>query len=219
MTTDSTFRLSSGTVQAAAERLAEVSLSRDEATLIRWLLLKTRGALPGQALTIDSEDCRGFVATYFGVEGHPGLPFFSPFGGRGQSAWKAGGTTNWAVQTIYTQFQRLNQTEQRLYQPPIRIQPAAGELVKWQITLVTEPDYSQGLERLMGKRRVPLVDFAIWRYRDEEFAANEADTGALCRKLISELQLLEAELYAVFSGGEPYLDACVDAAPSSSVTP
>jgi hypothetical protein len=186
-------KVSTARAAEAAAQLAGVGMRRDDATLIRWLLLKWKGCSVGRPVSIGYADCTTFTDLYFAVPGRADLPHFNPFA----PDWRSGGRTNWAIQTICTQLQRLNQAEQRMYEPPERPEEPTGEAAAWQMSFRDAERYLVGLRRLMGERRMPLTELALWRYRDEPLERGTTEED-LAVRLADELHLSGEELAAVF---------------------
>jgi hypothetical protein len=192
-------KVSTARAAEAAGRLAEVGMRRDDATLIRWLLLKWKGCGVGKPVSIGYGDCTTFTDLFFAVPGRGDYPHFNPFA----SDWRSGVGTNWAIQTICTQLQRLNQTEQRMYEAPERPdEPEPEAATTWQMSFRPAERYLAGLGRLMRERRVPVVELALWRYRDESLEEGTMEED-LAVRLVEELHLSQDEVSAVFSVPDP----------------
>lgn len=190
------YYLSQETVEEAVQKLKDTGLGRTQASLWRWLLLKSQGLGPNTTATFTSERCTEFADRWVRVHGlGDERTIFQPFDG----AWAwAEGKTAWSVQTLYTQLNRqVTKREREIWHAA----EDTGTPGLWSISGADPSSYAQGLKALF-KKRVPLVPLAVWRYRTDELP-EDTDEQTLAQRLVDELELTAAELNAVFSDDRP----------------
>jgi hypothetical protein len=179
--------------------------SRRQTFLWRWLALKKAGLGAGASGEFTSsiaqqtaDELLKLNATAAGERS-----YYQPFSGD----WvKAHGTTNWAIQVLYTTTtSRQTNWEKGVWSPPKQNPERAGV---WPFRGLEEGQYLTGLhDALLGA--VPLLPIAIWRYRTSTVPDGVTDVG-LVQQLIEEYRLTRGELTAAFTdGGSGLLDAVV----------
>ena len=185
--------LSLDRVAAAVEALSACALGRTNAQFIRWLYLKRNGFPGVDPVSVTSTGCKEFAKDFFEVYEGSTYPYFVPF----SKQWMAGKGTDWPVQTIYTQFQRINQKEQTLYESPTLAPRTKGSDASTEIRC--GPDYKENLSSLLPEAcKVPILEMAVWRYRKESWKKTPTDSD-LIEKLETELNLTtDDEKRAVF---------------------
>jgi hypothetical protein len=173
--------------------LKGTGLGRLDATMFRWLILKREG-FPDDEVDVTTEVVKSFAEDFFGMPSSTDYSYFNPF----SEVWYLGASTDWAVQTVYTQFGRINQREQEMYKFPESVSVTVDGESRQAYKIKAKPDYLEGLSGLLRPGvRVSAVELALWRYRRECFAG-EPSTDDLVNKLKGELRVTEEEFEAVF---------------------
>jgi hypothetical protein len=182
-------------VANVAERLAahETITSRRQTFLWRWLTLKKAGLGAGAVAELTTGVCQGAADDLLRVDATEAgeRNYYQPFSGD----WVKGrGSTNWAIQVLYTTTtSRQTNWERGVWTPPQQDPQNPGV---WPFRGLEVEEYLNGLhDALQGA--VPILDLAVWRYRATEVPDMVTDAN-LTQRLIGEYRLTRGELESAF---------------------
>ncbi|MFL6238995.1 MAG: hypothetical protein ACJ735_05820 [Actinomycetes bacterium] len=187
-------------VADAATALRDLHLHRDQtSTLIRWLIRKRCGLSATAPASWDGDDCQTFAEDMLAVPGPGEKKYYNPFNGSTMGSARS----DWAIQTLYTQLSRqMAQPEKALYQPAAEQGTTGGGdtegRLRFQQSVISPDAYLAGLQGLLGEKRVPLRDLAIWRYRYESFPPDITEEQ-LIGQFLGEFNVTEEEREALFT--------------------
>ena len=146
-------------VVRAAERLTDLRLGRNGATLVKWMAIKFAGVTREGWGDVTSSDVVRFCTDYFAVPGREPHKWYDPFAAAWYQNQPNGG---WPIGTVWTQIDRAN--------AKLRAAVSLQKTESWGGGLRARagvgPSYRQALEAIIAPdERVPALELAVWRYR------------------------------------------------------
>jgi hypothetical protein len=172
-------------VVLAVTRLQEVGLTKPGQWLPGFLCLKSHKLTTGKTVELRGKDYVDFIRQYYTVPSppDPSKPFFDPLQ---DPPWKNG---NWPQGTFHSR----NDRSLLIAKGAIKVSAQAPErdytLRSGYLDLL--PSYFE------GEKRIPILDFACWMFRNEPL--NNTETAqSLVDRLIKAIALSKSEVSALF---------------------